>query len=124
MLWKKVCGSVGEERRREIAVAGVGQQNDDGFALVLRTLGKLNGGPDGSAGGNADENALAAAKLLAGLECVVVVNGDDLVLDLRVEHLGDKARADALNFVRACNAGGQDRRGLGLHGHNLHVRVL
>ena len=95
---EKVCGSVGEERRREIAVAGVGQQNDDGFALVLRTLGKLNGGPDGSAGGNADENALAAAKLLAGFECVVVVDGDDLVVDLRVEHLRDKARADALNF--------------------------
>ena len=64
------------------------------------------------------------AKLLAGLERVVVVDGDDLVVDLRIEHLGDKARADALDLVRPCHACGQNRRCLGLHGHDLHVRIL
>ena len=58
----------------------------------------------GSAGGNTYQHALRAADQLAGGKGVLVGNGDDLVIDLGVQHVGDKARADALNLVRTGDA--------------------
>ena len=87
---------------REVAVAGIGEEDDDGLALIFRTLGQLNCCVERRAGGNADQNALFSADEPAVCKRVLVRNGDDLVIDLRVEHIGDKARADALNLVRAC----------------------
>ena len=55
---------------------------------------------------------------------VVVVHRDDLVVDLSVQHVGDEARADALDLVGAGDAGGQHGGGLGLHGDYLDGGVL
>ena len=43
------------------------------------------------------------ADKLAGGKGVVIFDGDDLVIDLGIQNLGDKARADALDLVRARN---------------------
>ena len=79
----------------EVTVAGVGQQDNDGLALVLGTLGELDTGPDGSAGGDTDQHALAVADKLAGGKGVVIFDGDDLVIDLGIKNVRHKARADA-----------------------------
>ena len=59
-------GSVCEHRGGKVAVAGVGQQDDDALALILGTLGEPGGGPHCRAGGDADEQTLLARQLAAG----------------------------------------------------------
>ena len=44
--------SVGEQRRGQVAVAGIRQQRYDGLALVLRTLCKLDRSPDSRTAGS------------------------------------------------------------------------
>ena len=63
-------------------------------------------------------------ELARSFEGILVLYTDDLVVNLGVEHIRNEACADALNFVRAALAGGQDRRGVRLNGNNLDVRVL
>ena len=94
------CDSVRKQRRGQIAVAGIGQEDDDVLARVLGPLGHLDGRPQGRAGGNADEDALGPADELAGGKRIFVLDRDDLVIDLGVQHVGDEARADALDLVR------------------------
>ena len=72
-------GSFSKQRGGQITVAGVGQQDNDGLALDLGTLGELDTGPDGSAGGDTDQHTLAVADKLAGGKGVVIFDGDDLV---------------------------------------------
>ena len=58
---------VGEHRRRKVAVAGIGQQNDDCFSFVFRAFGDFDGRPNRCAGGNADQHAFRVADFFAGL---------------------------------------------------------
>ena len=55
---------------------------------------------------------------------VLVGHGDDFIVDLGVQHIGDKACADALDLVCTGSALAQDRGGGGLHSHDLDIRVL
>ncbi len=55
---------------------------------------------------------------------ILVLNRDDLVVDGGVEHLGHKARADALDGVRARRAAREDRRARGLDRDDVDVGVL
>ena len=64
------------------------------------------------------------ADQLAGGESVLVGNGDDLVVDPGVQHVGHKASADALDLVGAGNTLAQHRRGGRLNSHDLDVGVL
>ena len=64
------------------------------------------------------------ADQLAGGKGVLVGDGDDLVIDLGVQHVRHKACADALNLMRTGHALAQHRGGGGLDSHNLHVGVL
>ena len=63
--------SVREQRRGQIPVAGVRQEDDDGLTLVFRPLGQLNGRPCRRAGGNAYQHALPLADQLAGGEGIL-----------------------------------------------------
>ena len=121
---KKAAESVGKQRGGEIAVAGVGQQNDNGLAGVFRALGQLDGCPQRRAGGDADQHALAVPDLLAHGQGGIVVLGDGLIVDLGVQHIGDEAGADALDLVGAGDALAADGGGGGLHGHHLHGGIL
>ena len=46
-----------KQRGGQVAVAGIGQQNNDVLACVLRALCQLDGGPHGGAGGDAHQHA-------------------------------------------------------------------
>ena len=67
--------SIREQRRGQIPVAGVRQEDDNGLALVFRPLGQLNGRPCRRAGGNAYQHALRLADLLAYSKGVLVGDG-------------------------------------------------
>ena len=101
--------SVLKERRGEVAVAGVGQENNDGLALILGALGKLDARPDRCTGGNAHEHALTAADKSAGGKSVVICHGNNLIVNGGIQYLRHKARADALDLVRARAALAQNR---------------
>ena len=89
--------SVGEQCCGQVSVAGIGEKNDDRFAGVFGTLGKLDRGVQRCAGGNADQHALGFADQFAGSERVLVADGDDLVIDAGIERVRDESRADALH---------------------------
>ena len=115
--------SVREQRGGEVTVAGIREEDDDGLARVLRALGQLHGGMQGRTGGDADQHALFSADELAGGKGVFIGDGKDLVIDPGVEHIGDEARADALDLMCARNALGQDRGAFRLDGDDLDGRV-
>ncbi len=58
------------------------------------------------------QHALLVADEAAGGKGVVIFDGDDLIVDLCVEHIGDEACADALDLVGAlrCPCSAQERR--------------
>ena len=64
------------------------------------------------------------ADQLAGGKGVLVGNGDDLVIDLGVQHIGHKACADALNLVRTGHALAQHGGGGRLDSHDLDGGIL
>ena len=85
-------GLFSKQRGGQIAVAGVGQKDDDVLACVLGALCQLDGSPDSSTGGDAHQNAFLVADQAAGGKGVVIFDGNDLVVDLGVQHVGDEAR--------------------------------
>ena len=72
---------------------------------------------ESGAGGDAHNHAFRCSHEPSGLKGVLVRNRDDLVVNACVEHIGNKARADSLDFVGACRAGRKDGGGLGFHGN-------
>lgn len=99
--------SIRKERGGEISVAGVGQQGHDDLALVLRPFGQMDRSPDRGARGDADQHALFPSDQLAGGKSVLVLHGDDLIINGGVQHVRDKAWpmpwilwAPAVPFVR------------------------
>ena len=117
-------GSFSKQRGGQITVTGVGQQDDDVLACVLGALCQLDGSPDGSTGRDAHQNAFLVADQAAGGKGVVIFDGDDLVVDLGVQHVGDEACADALDLVRTGGTLAQDRGGSRLNGHDLDAGIL
>ena len=79
--------------------------------------------PQRRAAGDPAQHALAAGGEARGLDRVLVVDGDDLVEQVAVQHRRDEARADALDLVRAGAPAGEHRRGRGLDGDHLDVLV-
>ena len=83
-------GDVGEQRRAQITLTGGAGDSDNGLALVLGALGKLQSRPDHGAGGDAvrivvmDDGGLAA--MLKG-------TGKDATFK---ELVGDSGRGEAL----------------------------
>ena len=60
----------------------------------------------------------------AGRKGILIGHGDDLIVDFGIQHIRHKARADALDLVRTCNALAQHRRGGRLHSYDLDIGVL
>ena len=94
------------------------------LALVLGALGQLQRSPHGGARRNTHEHALLVAHGAAGGKGVVVLDGDDLVIDLGVEDVGHKAGADTLDLVRAGLTAGQQWRIAGFDGDDLDTRIF
>ena len=60
----------------------------------------------------------------AGGKGILVGHGDDLIVDLGIQHIGHKACADALDLMGTGRALAQHRGGSRLHGHHLDGGVL
>lgn len=116
--------SILKQRSGEIAVAGIRQKNGNGLAFKFRPFGQLHGSPHSGAGGDAHQHTLPLANQLAGGEGVLIFHGDDLVIHLGVQYVGDKACTDALDLVSAAVALAEDGRALRLHGHHLHSGIF
>src|SRR5947208_1711225 len=98
--WRAPRGLFGEERRREVALAEVGQDRDDQLPRVLGAFGHLDRAGDRGAAGDAAEHALLAGQPARHLEGFLVADDDNFVDDLGVEDVGDEPRADPLDLVR------------------------
>src|SRR6187551_1492277 len=66
------------EHRGEVALTERGDDRDDQLALVLGTLANLDGGVDGCAGGDANEQALLAGGCTGRRNRSLGVNVEDL----------------------------------------------
>src|SRR5262249_41790041 len=97
-----------EERRGHVALAGVGEDDDDVGALALRTRGEDEGGGQRGARRDAAQEPLFAGEAAGVLESVVLRDRDDLVDDRAIQVLGDEAGADALDGVIADFLAGED----------------
>src|SRR3989442_1946152 len=75
---------VGEERRAQIAFAEGRDDDHDELARALRPARDFDGGPEGRAGGDADEEAFFARGAAGPGEGRGVLYPADLVLDLGV----------------------------------------
>lgn len=94
------------------------------FPAFSGALRKLYGGPCRGTRGDSDQNAFVFANQLAGRESVLIGYGNDFVVYLGIQHVGNEARTDSLNFVRTGDSRGEHGRGSGLHGDDLDIRVL
>src|SRR4051812_13545574 len=74
-----------EERRRDVALAGVGQDRDDPRALGLRAARHLEGAVERRAARDAREDALRARERPRAVDGVLVGDGDDLVEQVALE---------------------------------------
>ena len=97
-----------KKRGGVVAVAVVGQQGNNGLAAFS---GRLASSIAAWARRRTDtgENTLPLRQQSSGGKGVVIGNADDFVVNVRVQHLGHKARADALNLVRAASTLGEYR---------------
>ena len=93
-----------KKRGREVSVARVGEKYHNCLALVLGTFCYLYCRKCRRAGGNAHKHALFSAYQTTRFERRFIFDGDYLVVDFRVQNLGNKARAYALYLVRPRNA--------------------
>jgi len=86
-------------------------------------VGDLQRRPGRRAGRDADEQAFLGGHAPRGGEGVWPADGDDLVVNPRVEHVGHKARADTLDGMRPLLPAGEHRRVGRLDGHHAHARL-
>src|SRR6478735_4397012 len=110
-----------EQDGGEVALAEARDDDDDGLAGVLGPGGHLVGGGERGAGGDAHEQALLDGGTAGPLHRGLGIDVDHLVVDGRVEDLGNEVGADALDLVRAGGAAVEDRGLLGLDGDDLHA---
>src|SRR5438128_2301051 len=87
-------------RHAEVALAGIGEHGDDALAFA-EALRDGEGGEDVATRGYAGDQAFLASELLRHLDRLLVADGDELVVDVAVEHRGDETGADALDGVQA-----------------------
>src|SRR5450759_305505 len=111
------------QRGRQVPLAPRRDDDDDRLALVGRIPRQLGGRPQGSAGGDSDEQTLFLGRTPCPDQRIVGGDLDDPVDQRRVEDLRDEPRADALDLVRALRLAGQDGRLGRLDGDDLYVRL-
>ena len=88
-----------KERRREIPVAGIGENNHNSLSLVLGAFCQLFRSLISSARRYAYENSFAPRNQSARTESVLVGYGDYLVVYLRVQNVGNETRSDPLYLM-------------------------
>ena len=111
------------ERRREVALAGIGDDHDDAGAGRFWPGRDLQGRPDGGARRHPREDSLVRRELARDADRVVELDVEDLVDDAAVQDVRHEVRADALDAVAAGPSLGQHGGVLGLDECDPHVGV-
>src|SRR3954468_9468612 len=114
----------GEERRRDVSLARVGQDRHDPRPARLRAARHLERGVQRRAAGDAGQDALGPRQRAGALDRILVADGDDLVEQVALEHGRHEARADPLDAMRPGPAAAQHRRARGLDGDDPAVLVV
>src|SRR5690606_9385860 len=73
------------------------------------------------AGGDPSEDPLLGGESSSGVNGLVDIDVEHLVVNLGVQNFGHKVRADALDLVRSGLPAGQDRGLFGLHRDDLDI---
>ncbi len=116
--------SVRKHRGGEIALAGVGQEDDNCFSGVLLALCKLQRCPNRGAGGNTHQEPFRFADSLSCCKGGFVFDGDNLVIHRRIQNVGNKSGSDALDFIVCPRLSGAQNGGGGrLDSDNLDIRI-
>ena len=87
------------QRGSEIAFSCTAPDGDDEFPFVLWAFGDFHGDMNISARGNSDEEAFFFADAAGHGKSIVITHGDNLIDDIEVEIIRDKARSRALDFM-------------------------
>ena len=114
---------VSEEGRGEVAFGGIRKDGDDGLA-GSEAFGKLEGGEDVRAGGDAGEKPFFAGEVACAAKRLFVGDNADVRVDLGVEVIRDETVADAHLEMRADGSAGEDGGVLGFDGPDLNAGVL
>ena len=95
--------SILKHRSREITFSCVREEGYNCFAFVFGAFCKLSGCPYCSARGNSHKYAFLAGELSACFKGIFILYGDDLIIDFRIECVGDKSGADTLDLMGTCD---------------------
>ena len=113
-----------KQRRRQVPVPGIWQQCYDRLPFIFRPACQDGRRLKRRAGRYPHQDSLADGKRLALCKCILILNGDNLIVYLRVERLRDKACADSLDLMRSRRPLGQHRASGRLDGYDFDIRVL
>lgn len=125
--WKIVClfcFLLDEARRREVTVAVIRQEGYDGLAGVFRTFCDFRSGIEGSPAGDTDEEAFGFGEFLSRFISLFCRDREDFVVNLGVQGFRYEVGADALEFMRAGMAFGEERRIFRFDSDDLDRRFL
>ena len=111
-------------RRREVTVAVIRQEGYDGLAGVFRTFCDFRSGIESCTAGDTDEEAFGFGEFLSRFISLFCRNREDFVVDLGIQCFRNEVCADALEFVRACMAFGEERRIFRFDSDDLDGRFL
>ncbi len=105
-----------EQRRTEIALAGIGKHGEYRRSL-FRGFANLERAGESRTAGDADEYAFLGCQRFRQANCIVALDRDDAVDEFRVDRvfgqLGNEVRAPALHQVGAEQRMAVDRRAVG-----------
>lgn len=96
-----------EEVGGHVALGGVGQEHDDQVTRMVGLGGEHERRVECRSRRRAGQNALLARQTSRTGERLLIADGDYLVDDRAVEHLGNEANADARNVMRASRPAGE-----------------
>ena len=113
-----------KQRGGQITVTGIRQNNDDVFAFVFGTFCKLDCCPYCRTGGNAYQHAFLMTDLSAGCKRILILYGDNFVINPGVQYVRYEACADSLDLVCAGCALAQNRRACRLYSNNLYISLF
>src|SRR6185312_16245671 len=95
----------------QVALARRGEDHNNRFPSIFGASGQLSGCPRRRATADAHEQPLFAGKTARHLDRVIIGHGDDLIDQARLQHIGHKASANALNLGWPRLATRKHRRG-------------
>src|SRR5208337_4312589 len=104
-----------EEFRTQVPLPGVRQDDDNGLACILLPCRELERCPCRCPAGDADEDALLSGHAPCGCNGIPVGHADHLVQEILPEHIGNKARPDPLDLMRARLASREDGGCIGFY---------